>query len=127
MSSSKTILVVEDDESILGFVRMALEDEGYEVAVATTGSQALTMLAALKPSLILLDMWMPEMSGREFISAYRRTSKAGAPIVVMSASNGIAKAAAEISADGAIAKPFDLDDLISIVHQHARPGARPRV
>ena len=39
MSDGRTILVVEHDESILGFVQMALEDEGYEVAVATTGSR----------------------------------------------------------------------------------------
>jgi len=76
-----TILVVDDDEKIRESLNQVLKAEGYEVLTATNGKEALEKLerAATPPSLILLDLMMPEMDGWEFLS--RRTSDTDSPRV----------------------------------------------
>lgn len=113
------ILVVDDDEGICEFVKMALGDAGYEVATAENGRAALDLLASWQPSLILLDMRMPRMDGWEFSRAYRQTPEPHVPIVVVTAARDAAQSAAEIQADAHLAKPFRLADLIQIVRRFA--------
>jgi DNA-binding response OmpR family regulator len=78
------------------------------------------LLGTLTPSLILLDMRMPEMNGWEFIQTYRNSTLEQAPIVIMTAGRSGAAVAAETKVDGAIDKPFDLDHLLTIVRKHSR-------
>jgi CheY-like chemotaxis protein len=122
-TAARRILVVDDDASIREFIEMALTDEGYEVALATNGREALDQLAADSPSLILLDMAMPVMDGRAFAEAYRATPGPHAPIVVVTAAHEAAERAAQVRADDYIAKPFDLDRLLEIVERHASQAA----
>ncbi len=61
----KKILVVDEEESLRELMRAILEPEGFDVVVASDGKEALEMLKTVKPDLILLDMMMPGMSGRE--------------------------------------------------------------
>jgi DNA-binding response OmpR family regulator len=120
MSPEARVLVVDDDESIREYVDMALSEEGYEVITAPHGAAALDAIAQSPPDLILLDMRMPVMDGREFSQAYRRTADVPAPIVVLTASRDVSSSANEIRADGAVAKPFDLDELLETVRVHCR-------
>jgi CheY-like chemotaxis protein len=114
----RRVLLVDDDESIRDFVRIALSDVGYEVATAEDGRAALDLLSSsFHPSLILLDMRMPRMDGWQFSRAYRETPEPHAPIVVVTAARDAAESAAQIQADAHLAKPFHLADLIQIVRR----------
>lgn len=113
------ILLVDDDESILTTIELLLAEEGYAVAVAANGRDALQRIAAQRPCLILLDMKMPVMDGWAFAAAYRELPGPHAPIVVMTAAHDSHQRAAEICADGVIAKPFDVNHLLDLVRKYA--------
>jgi two-component system nitrogen regulation response regulator NtrX len=68
---SASILVVDDEESILTSLSSILQDEGYEVAVAKNGVEALRVYTMDPPDLMLLDIWMPEMDGMETLRRVR--------------------------------------------------------
>jgi DNA-binding response OmpR family regulator len=106
------VLVVDDDPGIVAFIRLALEDEGYEVRTAPNGQEALQRAAEFAPHVILLDMNMPVMSGWEFAEAYaERAPPPPAPIIVITAAGDAATRARQLGAAGFLGKPFDLDEL----------------
>jgi two-component system, chemotaxis family, chemotaxis protein CheY len=118
------VLVVDDDESIGEFVSMALADDGYDVVTALDGAAALELIERERPDVILLDMRMPIMDGWEFARRYREMTGPHAPIIVVTAARDADDRAAQIEADGVLAKPFNLDDLLGLVDRYARPGGR---
>lgn len=122
MSESAGVLIVEDDESIRQFLEMALRDDGYSVASATDGASALDAISRFVPSVILLDLRMPGIDGWSFARAYRKLPGPHAPIVVLTAARDAAEHALQIEADGFLAKPFDLWELLQIVRRFARRG-----
>ncbi len=113
-----SILVIEDDVALRDMVKMALEDENYEVQVAGNGREGLECLARQKPDLILLDLRMPVMSGWEFAREMQARNGHPAPVLVMSAAKDAEREAAQIGAVGCLAKPFTLDGLARAVHKH---------
>jgi len=122
------ILVVEDDPAIRQTVAEVLADEGFDVACAVNGADALAHLAAAAaPDLILLDLSMPVMDGWAFRSAQRSDPRlARIPTVVVSASHGAdARSLAALAPDAFLAKPFDLDRLIATVHQRCVAQPHP--
>ncbi|HSD21049.1 MAG TPA: response regulator [Anaeromyxobacter sp.] len=111
------VLVVDDDPDILDAICDILEGEGYRVARARHGVEALERVEAEPPAIILLDLMMPVMDGLAFAQALReRPGKEGIPIVVISA-DGNPQRAASVDAAGYLAKPFDIDALLSQVAQ----------
>jgi CheY-like chemotaxis protein len=110
----RTILVVDDDTSILETVGEILAQEGYRVVKATGGEEALAQIRRIKPELILLDMRMPGMDGWAVARALHER-EIRIPIVVMTAAENAKKWADEIGAAGHLAKPFALDDLLRSV------------
>jgi CheY-like chemotaxis protein len=120
-----SILVVEDDQEIRDFLALVLEGEGYAVRTAPNGAVALELIGEAPPQLILLDMRMPVMDGWAFARAYRGRPGPHAPILVMTAARDAAERAQEIEADGYVAKPFDLDHLLSLVRRFTAPGEPP--
>jgi CheY-like chemotaxis protein len=110
---------VDDDPSIVAVVAEILTSEGHEVISAENGAQALSK--ADGESLVLLDMRMPVLDGWGFAREFRAAGKR-APIVVMTAAENARRWADEIGADGYIAKPFEIDDLIEAVEKHATGG-----
>jgi two-component system, chemotaxis family, chemotaxis protein CheY len=116
------VLVIDDDESIRDFLTTALTDEGYAVLTAANGQAALDLLADVSPGLILLDMRMPVMDGWEFARLYRQRPGPHAPLVVMTAARDAIDRASQIEADGLLAKPFDLDDLLAVVARFTGVG-----
>jgi CheY-like chemotaxis protein len=115
------VLVVDDEPDIRATVSAMLEIEGYDVAEATNGADALTELERREPHVILLDMRMPVLDGWGFAAEMRRRGHR-IPIVVMTAARDAARWAAEISASAFVAKPFGYDDLIEAVEQ-VRPSS----
>jgi CheY-like chemotaxis protein len=112
------ILVVDNDDAILSTVEAALADEGYTVLAAPDGVVALDLVRQRPPGLILLDMKMPIMDGWGFARAYRAQPGPHAPIVVLTAAVDAGRPAAEIGAEGYLAKPFNLDDLLAVINRY---------
>jgi CheY-like chemotaxis protein len=113
------VLVVDDDPTILATVSEILDLEGFSVVTATNGAEALAAVAEYKPSLVLLDMRMPVLDGWGFM---REVEKRGLDIivVVMTAAADARRWAREIGAHGVLAKPFELDELVSAVERLRR-------
>src|ERR1700687_2178179 len=118
-----TVLVVDDDTSILDTVASILSGEGYDVVSAATGQEALDAVARTQPLLILLDMRMPVMDGWAVARALRAQG-ISVPIVVMTAAESAKRWADEVGAEGYLAKPFGLDELLTIVERFRGPGGR---
>jgi CheY-like chemotaxis protein len=111
------ILIVDDDPGIVGFLQLALSDEGYRIGTAPNGREALARIGERRPDLILLDMNMPVMDGWEFCEELRQRGavQSSIPIVVMTAARDASKRSREVGAQGYLGKPFDLDQLFEIV------------
>src|SRR5205814_6233843 len=116
------VLVIDDDADIRSMLGFILEDEGYEVATARDGRDALEQLRAREehpPFLILLDLMMPGMDGAEFRARQAREATfAAIPIIVLSADANVANLATAMGAAGHLKKPVHLDDLLRIVAEH---------
>jgi CheY-like chemotaxis protein len=111
------ILIVEDDDSAREALSDCLEMEGFRVASARNGKEALDYLhSSPLPKIILLDLYMPVMTGWEFREAQKKDAAiAGIPVVVVTAfGSGITK---QIDADIIMHKPLDLDRLLSIIRE----------
>ena len=109
------ILVVDDDESICGLLESTLTDEGYEVACARNGGHALRVLQERAPALVLFNLVMPDQGGEDFITACRQVPNGAAPMIAVSGMPNLDRIAAQIGADGFVAKPFDLADLLDTI------------
>jgi CheY-like chemotaxis protein len=103
-------------------MELALREDGYRVLTASSGHDALEIVEKSPPELILLDAKMPAMGGEEFLSELRRLSGPPVPVVLVTAARMHASDAARVGAQGFLAKPFDLDDLVACVARHLGPG-----
>ena len=114
------ILVVDDDPAILATVEEILTSEGYAVATATNGAQALEVIEQTRPALVLLDMRMPVLDGWGFARGLRARGVA-VPVLVMTAAQDARRWAEEIAAVGYLPKPFRLLDLLDAVERFVPP------
>lgn len=108
------MLVVDDEPNVRATLHDALELEGYQVTLATNGSDGLALIAAARPDIIVLDLWMPGMDGWEF-RRLQLDRHPGIPVVVLSALNMSDPRLEELRADALIGKPFDLDHLYAAI------------
>jgi DNA-binding response OmpR family regulator len=95
-----------------------LLDEGYAVMTAKDERAALALLPDSEPSLIFLDVRTPAAEGFSFIDCYRKRYPNQAPVIVFTTCPQVEKVAKQLGADGYLAKPFDLDELILAVTSH---------
>src|SRR5277367_998806 len=111
--SGARILVVDDEPQILRFLRPALEASGYEVQHAGTGREALRMAANSAPDLIILDLGLPDMDGKDVLAEARKFTSA--PILILSARDREAEkiAALDLGADDYVEKPFAIGELLA--------------
>jgi DNA-binding response OmpR family regulator len=119
MTSLGSILMAEDDESIVNLIVEVLTEEGYAVQSAVTGTEALTALLDDRPDLALIDLHLPDRSGLEIVEA-ARAQASDVPLVIMTASRLAEDDVTAIGARAVLLKPFDLDDLLACVAQHIR-------
>jgi CheY-like chemotaxis protein len=121
------VLVVDDDRDIRETLEEVLAYEGYSVATAKNGAEALTAARALHPSLILLDLFMPVMDGAEFRRQQRHDPAIGdIPVIVVSAAAGLAERVAGLGVAGALEKPLHIEELFEVVAKYCGDAARPR-
>ena len=113
-----TILIVDDEPSILDLVRFTLEDADVRVVEASDGAEALVLARRIKPDLILLDVQMPRLNGLEVCRQLRREpAVARTPIVMLTAAGQEADRARgrEAGADEYLTKPFSPLALLALV------------
>ena len=115
-SSVKTVLLVEDDDIVRGAMQIVLEWEGYQVASATNGQEALDILRqADPPSLVLLDLMLPVLDGWKVREAQMADPTiASIPVIVVSSLDRNRSP----DAAGHITKPFQVDELLKAVRHH---------
>jgi DNA-binding response OmpR family regulator len=120
----KTILVVDDKANIRNLVRDYLDAEGFHVLTASNGREALYAARREKPDLILLDIMMPEMSGFDFIKAYRKECET--PIILLTAKLDETDKVLglELGADDYVTKPFGMKELTARIHAVLRRALR---
>jgi len=113
MPNAYTVLVIDDEPPILRFLRTSLAAVGHRVVTAEDAAGALSMLAAEKPDVVILDLGLPDRSGFELITEIRKRSSV--PIVVLSArSDERSKVRAlDLGADDYIGKPFGMAELMA--------------
>jgi two-component system, chemotaxis family, chemotaxis protein CheY len=122
--AARMILVVDDDPDLRGAIADVLHEEGYEVHCAGHGGEALDQLRQTelgRPSLILLDLMMPEVSGWDFLALQKADPHISQiPVVLMSASSK-APASGEVPGTvDALRKPFKVEQLLQIIGKHAK-------
>ena len=117
------ILVVDDEKRMVGFIRLNLEQDGFEVIEAFNGTDALNRLRDSLPDLILLDVMMPDIDGFEVLRTIREVSQV--PVIMLTAKGeeddkvkGL-----ELGADDYVTKPFSPRELVSRVKAVLRRGA----
>jgi DNA-binding response OmpR family regulator len=118
MSDRPRILVVDDDAPILLLMKNLLREFGFDPVTAASGEAALAEAEKQPPSLALVDRNMPGMSGDEVIRAMRASAGlATTPVVILSGEPMTAADIQAAGADAAILKPFDLQELLSLVRR----------
>jgi two-component system, OmpR family, KDP operon response regulator KdpE len=120
------VLLVDDEQAIARVLHKALTAAGYRIAVAETGAQALSAVARNAPELIVLDLGLPDMDGKDVIAALREWTEA--PILVLSARHDEAEriAALDVGADDFVTKPFHMGELQARLRAALRHQARRR-
>jgi DNA-binding NtrC family response regulator len=125
-----TILVVDDEMGIRALLSEILTDEGHTVEVAENAAHARTIRERLRPDLVLLDIWMPDVDGITLLKEWGASSLLNMPVIMMSG-HGTIDTAVEATKYGAIAfleKPITLQKLLRAVEQGlARPSQRAAV
>jgi two-component system, cell cycle response regulator DivK len=124
--AGEPILIVDDNPANLKLVRVLLATEGYEVRTATTADEALSVLGAFRPRLILMDVQLPGMDGLELtrrLKAAPATRDTAIVALTAYAMKGDEERALAAGCDGYIAKPIDTRTLPDIVARYVRVAA----
>lgn len=123
----KTVLIIEDDKSILNFLKLSLKTNGYKILEATNGLTGISLFLSHNPDLILLDLGLPDIDGMEVLAQIRQSSTV--PVVIVSARGQEREkvSALDIGADDYITKPFGVSELLARVRVALRRQKRTAV
>ena len=115
-----TILIVEDDAQIRKMLGIVLDAVDYKTVESDTGKQGIRLAASIKPDVILLDLGLPDIDGKELITAVREWSQV--PIIVLSIRNEDSEIAAALNlgADDYVTKPFSAEVLLARINANLR-------
>lgn len=127
MSENKTILVVDDEESVRSFIRSYLQIEGFQVLEASNGKEGIQILSKQIPDLIVTDIMMPEMDGVEFFKELRKIPEAKTiPVIMLTVKDEFndIKFAYLIGVEEYVTKPFDPGVLMAHIKRILQKDAR---
>ncbi|MBV9754026.1 MAG: response regulator [Hyphomicrobiales bacterium] len=124
MSTSTVVLVVDDEPQIQRFLKPSLEAAGYQAVMTATGTDALKLIATRAPDVVVLDLGLPDMDGKDIIRGVREWSQV--PIIVLSARDreGEKIAALDLGADDYVSKPFGIGELLARIRTLLRHRSR---
>jgi CheY-like chemotaxis protein len=115
----RSVLVVDDEPQVVWVLQFSLEAEGYTTYAATNGAEALAEISEHRPGLVVLDIMMPTMDGWSVLEELLKLPNDRRPrVVIVSALSSLrdrAKAA-ELGADAYVPKPFNVDELLEVLH-----------
>lgn len=110
---TKRIVICDDDEGILDMLEIVLEGSGYTIIPVQNSLHIYDVIDREHPDLLLLDLWMPVLSGDQVLKSLRKNPKTHElPVIIISASRDGKQIAADAGATDFMAKPFDLDFLL---------------
>ena len=118
-----TILIVDDEPQIRKMLNIYLEASDYKIEESETGKQAVRLCAALKPDLVLLDLGLPDMDGKEVITQLREWSQVPIIVLTVRTDDEEVVAALKTGADDYIVKPFNADVLLARIEANLRKSA----
>ena len=115
-----TILLIEDDKNVAGFITTILKANQYKVELARTGNEAKSMVMTCNPKLIILDLGLPDMDGMDVLADFRTWTQI--PVIVVSArsSQKDKVTALDLGADDYVTKPFGTGELLARVRTALR-------
>src|SRR3990167_761245 len=118
MGQATQILVIDDEEDVIFLVSKRLRANGYEVASLDKGKNALEVIRQNPPHLILLDIWLPGISGREIFSKLKKDANlAHIPVIFFSADASQEKVCLEeLGAEGFLKKPYDNARMLELIN-----------
>lgn len=118
---TERILIVEDEKSIARVLELELKFEGYETAVALTGSEALIHFREQEWDLVLLDLMLPEIQGLDVLKRIR-ASDAKLPVILLTAKNDVKDKVAglDLGANDYVTKPFEIEELLARIRANLR-------
>lgn len=115
----KCILIYEDDPEILFFCKKFLSKHQYRVETLSRCENVISDIESIKPNLILMDLWIPEIGGEKAIAMIKENpGTRHIPVLLFSANAEIKEICKKISADGYIKKPFDINTLKETIEQN---------
>jgi DNA-binding response OmpR family regulator len=119
MTTTKTILLVDDDQELLSGLRTVLESKGYRVLTAEDGNMGLALAERDAPALVVVDMMMPKKSGFLVIEKLKSRPRGGPRVIMMTANEGLRhrEYAERLGVDDYICKPFDVSRLLESVQR----------
>jgi DNA-binding response OmpR family regulator len=109
VAEKKRVLLVDDQAGILKVLRIQLKMHGFDVATASTGTEAIEMVREREPDVILLDILLPDINGFDVLARVKEFSQV--PIIAFTANPSMAQKAITMGAVDSISKPFDVDRL----------------
>src|SRR3989440_5429969 len=129
-SRSPRVLVVDDERSIVDFIRLGLQYEGFQVQTAPDGQAALRLISEFRPHVVVLDIMMPKLDGLAVAEAIRGNKDTG--IIILSAKDEVQDRikGLEVGADDYLVKPFDFGELLArirAVMRRRNPAAGPQL
>lgn len=111
--ADKKVLIADDDEAIVEITSMMLEMAGYQVINTLDGNLVLDLLLENKPDLLLLDVLMGDVDGRDVCKEVKsRPDTCHTPVLIFSASHEIRQSALDAGADGFMEKPFNMAEIL---------------
>jgi DNA-binding response OmpR family regulator len=111
----KSVLVIDDDSDVRELIARLLKKEGIRVETASDGRQALRQALKKRPSLVLLDLGLPGLAGEAVAHRLRSAYGEALPIILVSASDEVDHAARRVGAHSYLSKPFEPDEVLSLV------------
>ncbi|RZJ39253.1 MAG: response regulator [Chryseobacterium sp.] len=113
---NKKIMICDDDLGILEVLEMMLELEGFQVYTESNSTNLMQQIRQNTPDLLLMDLWMPVLSGDQLLKTIRTSPElTSLPVIILSASVDGNQIAQNAGANAFVPKPFNMDDIISVV------------